>query len=223
LTEYITAPWTKLVPAPKLSLRELCLVEPLTVGFHAARRGEVGPGDIVAVIGAGTVGLGAIASSAHRGARVIAADIDEGKLALARKAGACETVNGNDEPLVEALVRRTGGDGPDVVIEAVGTPETFRAAVEAVAFTGRVVYIGYAKEPVTYETRLFVQKELDIRGSRNAVPDDFREVVDVLTRGAFPVEETITCVVPLEQTGEALREWSLNPGAFRKILVSVDA
>ncbi len=223
LTEYITAPWTKLVPAPKLSLRELCLVEPLTVGFHAARRGEVTAGDTVAVLGAGTVGLGAIASSAHRGARVIAVDIDDAKLALARKAGATDTVNSKNEPIVDALLRLTGGDGPDVVIEAVGTPDTFRAAVEAVAFTGRVVYIGYAKEPVTYETRLFVQKELDIRGSRNAVPEDFREVVEVLTRGAFPVEETITCVVPLEQTGEVLEQWSANPGAFSKILVNVSA
>lgn len=222
LTEYITAPWTKLVPAPELSLRELCLVEPLTVGFHAARRGEVTRGDVVAVIGAGTVGLGAIASSAHRGAHVIAADIDEGKLDLARKAGASETVNAGTAALVEELQRLTGGDGPDVVIEAVGTPGTFRAAVEAVAFTGRVVYIGYAKEPVSYETRLFVQKELDIRGSRNASPEDFREVVDVLSRRSFPVDETITCVVPLAETGAALEQWASNPGAFRKILVSVD-
>lgn len=223
LTEFITAPWTKLIPAPELSLRELCLVEPLTVGFHAARRGEVVRGDVVAVIGAGTVGLGAVASCAHRGACVIAVDIDDVKLGLARKAGASETVNAKSEPVVEALQRLTSGDGPDVVIEAVGSPDTFRAAVEAVAFTGRVVYIGYAKEPVSYETRLFVQKELDIRGSRNAIVDDFKEVVEVLTRGAFPVEETITCVVPLEQTGDVLTEWSANPGAFSKILVTVGA
>lgn len=223
LTEYIAVPWTKLISAPQLALRELCLVEPLTVGFHAARRGDVARGDVVAVIGAGTVGLGAVASCAHRGAHVIAIDIDDVKLGLARKAGAAETVNAKVEPVVEALQRLTGGDGPDVVIEAVGSAETFRAAVEAVAFTGRVVYIGYAKEPVSYETRLFVQKELDIRGSRNAILDDFREVVEVLSRGAFPVEQTITCVVPLERTGELLAQWSANPGAFSKILVNLDA
>jgi threonine dehydrogenase-like Zn-dependent dehydrogenase len=58
-----------------------------------------------------------------------------------------------------------------VIIEAVGMPQTFRSAVEEVAFTGKVVYIGCAKEPVSYETRLFVQKELDILGSRNAQPE----------------------------------------------------
>ena len=56
----------------------------------------------------------------------------------------------------------------------------FCAAVEEVAFTGRVVYIGYAKEPVSYETRLFVQKELDVLGSRNAQPEDFHAVVHLL-------------------------------------------
>jgi threonine dehydrogenase-like Zn-dependent dehydrogenase len=58
-----------------------------------------------------------------------------------------------------------------VIIEAVGMPQTFRSAVEEVAFTGKVVYIDYAKEPVSYETRLFVQKELDILGSRKAQPE----------------------------------------------------
>ena len=67
------------------------------------------------------------------------------------------------------MIALTDGLEPDVVIEAVGTPATFRMAVDEVAFTGRVVYIGYAKEPVEYETRLFVMKELDILGSRNAL------------------------------------------------------
>ena len=79
----------------------------------------------------------------------------------------------------------TEGRGPDVVIEAIGTPATFRSAVEEVAFTGRVVYIGYAKEPVSYETRLFVQKELDVLGSRNALPEDFRAVIQ--TRGSAEI------------------------------------
>lgn len=66
------------------------------------------------------------------------------------------------ESLHQRLAEITDGRGPDVIIEAVGTPETFRAAVEEVAYTCRVVYIGYAKQPVSYETKLFVQKQLDI-------------------------------------------------------------
>ena len=116
----------------------------------------------------------------------------------------------------------TGGRGPDVVIEAIGLPQTFRAAVEEVAFTGRVVYIGYAKEPVAYETRLFVQKELDILGSRNALPEDFREVIRMLEQHRFPVEEAVSVVVAMDEAPEMIRKWSENPAGFSKILVSLD-
>jgi threonine dehydrogenase-like Zn-dependent dehydrogenase len=99
---------------------------------------------------------------------------------------------------------------------------TFRAAVEEVAFTGRVVYIGYAKEPVEYETRLFVQKELDIRGSRNALPEDFRRVIEMLEAQKFPVAEAVSMSVPLEETPDVLRNWSENPAKFSKIMVNLD-
>jgi threonine dehydrogenase-like Zn-dependent dehydrogenase len=108
------------------------------------------------------------------------------------------------------------------MIEAVGTPETFRAAVEEVAFTGRVVYIGYAKEPVTYETKFFVQKELDIMGSRNALPENFREVIQMLEKHQFPMDEAISSIVPLEQAPEILKAWSANPGQFTKIMITLD-
>ena len=105
------------------------------------------------------------------------------------------------------------------MIEAIGLPTTFRTAVEEVAFTGRVVYIGYAKEPVAYETRFFVQKELDILGSRNALPEDFREVIRLLESGVFPVEDTVSAIVAPTEAAQALAEWSANSGRFTKIMV----
>jgi threonine dehydrogenase-like Zn-dependent dehydrogenase len=120
------------------------------------------------------------------------------------------------------LAELTGGEGPDVVIEAVGSADTFRAAVEMVAFTRRVVYIGYAKEPVTYETRLFVQKELNILGTRNALPEDFRQTIQMLEQHRFPVEAAISTIAPMDQTAELLRAWSAAPGRFRKIMITLD-
>ena len=108
------------------------------------------------------------------------------------------------------------------MIEAIGSPATFRAAVEEVAFTGRVVYIGYAKEPVSYQSRLFVQKELYILGSRNALPQDFHAVIKLLEAGKFPVDHAVSMVVPLQESGNALRSWSEGPSKFKKILVSLD-
>jgi threonine dehydrogenase-like Zn-dependent dehydrogenase len=108
-----------------------------------------------------------------------------------------------------------------VVIEAVGSPATYRAAVEHVGFTGRVVCIGYAKEDVSFPTRLFVQKELDIMGSRNATPRDFAAVTTYLRQGLFPVERVISVRAPLADAGAALQRWADQPAVVTKILVDV--
>jgi 2-desacetyl-2-hydroxyethyl bacteriochlorophyllide A dehydrogenase len=220
LTEFIVVPWEKLVRSEKLSLAGHALVEPLSVGFHAVERGRVTSADTVLVFGCGMIGLGAISGAALlRGARVIAVDVDDAKLALARKAGAAETVNSKSENLHDRIQALTNGDGPDVVIEAVGLPATFRAAVDEVAFAGRVVYIGYAKEPVSYETKYFVMKELDILGSRNATRQNFADVIHVLESGRYPMNETITRCVPFAEAGTALAEWAANPSRVTKIHV----
>jgi L-galactonate 5-dehydrogenase len=221
LTEYIVAPYGKLILAEGLGLRDLSLVEPLTVGYHAARRGRVTEADTVLVLGCGAVGLGAIAAAAFHGARVIAADVDDRKLELAKRAGAKEGVNTKTQNLSEAMQRMTEGLGPDVVIEAIGTPETFRQAVELAAFTGRVVYIGYAKDEVQYDSRLFVQKELDILGSRNALPEDFAGVIRMLSETAFPLEEMVSRVVALDDAPQALQDWYAAPATISKIVVEV--
>jgi threonine dehydrogenase-like Zn-dependent dehydrogenase len=220
LAEYLVMPAEKLYMA-NLTLKELCLVEPLTVGFHAVARGRVTTEDAVAIFGCGGVGLGAIAAAASRGARTIGIDLDDGKLRLARAAGANHTINTAREPLHERLAELTAGRGPDVVIEAIGLPHTF-LAVEEVAFTGRVVYIGYAKELVSYETRLFVQKELDILGSRNALPEDFHAAIRMLEERRFPVDDAVSSIVTLEQAPEALRSWSDDPVQIKKIMVRLD-
>ena len=221
LTEYIAVPWQKVYSSSRLTRRELALVEPLTVGFHAADRGRVGKKDTVAVFGCGAIGLGAIAGAAARGATVVAVDIDDGKLEIARKAGASHVINSAVQSVHGGLLD-VAERGPDVVIEAVGVPATFTSAVTEVAFAGRVVYIGYAKEPVAYDTRLFVQKELDILGSRNAL-GDFADVIKTLEKGSFPVDDMITRVVSLPEAGDALRAWQTDPPAFTKILVDLDA
>jgi 2-desacetyl-2-hydroxyethyl bacteriochlorophyllide A dehydrogenase len=220
LTEFIAVPASRLYRA-NLTLKELCLVEPLTVGFHAAARGRVAPEDVVAVIGCGGVGLGAVAGAAFRGATVIGIDLDDAKLDTARKAGAAHVINTSSSDLHAQLAELSSGRGPDVIIEAIGLPQTFRAAVEEVAFTGRVVYIGYAKEQVAYETRLFVQKELDIRGSRNALPEDFRDVIRMLESHRFPVEDAVTHQVPMDEAPGILEAWNREPAHFTKIMIEV--
>ena len=221
MTHYIAIHWQDLFISDRLSLKELALVEPLTVGFHAAARGRVSSQDRVAVIGCGIVGMGAIASAVNRGAEVIAIDIDDSKMDIAKKIGVAHTINTSREDLHEALMRITDGDGPDVIIEAVGNAMTYRSAVDEVAYTGRVVCIGYAKSPVEFNTGIFVRKEIEILGSRNCT-DEFPEVIAYLEAGKFPVEDVISKTVSLDDAGAALADWAADAKGITKIMVDID-
>lgn len=219
MRELIALPWEKVIPAGQLSPRTCALIEPMSVGFHAVNRAQVTDIDTVVVIGCGMVGMGAIVRSALRGATVIAADIDDEKLALAREMGATYAINTMTEDVHARLQEITSGFGPDVIIEAVGSPVTYNMAVNEVAFTGRVICIGYAKTEVSFQTKFFVQKELDIRGSRNAQPSDFRAVIHYLERGTCPVDRLISREVTPEEAPEAMQQWTETPGKVFRILV----
>lgn len=222
MCEYAVLPWQKIIPAAGISPRDCALIEPMSVGFHAVARGSVTDIDTVLVIGCGMVGMGAIVRAAMRGAVVIAADLDDDKLAIARTMGASYSINTRTEDLHSRLQEITNGFGPDVVIEAVGSPATYVAAVEEVAFTGRVVCIGYAKSEVSFQTKLFVQKELDIRGSRNALPSDFEAVIRYMQSSDVPTDKLISRIVKPEEAASAMKEWSEAPGKVFRILVKID-
>ncbi len=222
MCEYIALPWEKVIPAGGLSPRTCALIEPMSVGFHAVNRAQVTDIDTVMVIGCGMVGMGAIVRAAQRGATVIAADIDDEKLTLAKQMGASYAVNTKTEDVHARLLEMTSGFGPDVVIEAVGSVPTYQMAVNEVAFTGRVACIGYAKTEVSFQTKYFVQKELDIRGSRNAQPSDFRAVIRYLQRGTCPVDRLISNEVIPENALGAMEQWAANPGKVFRILVNFE-
>lgn len=221
MCEYVVLPWQKVIVDDQISARDLVLVEPLSVGFHAVSRGAVTDLDVVMVIGCGMIGTGAIIRAALRGARVIAVDLDREKLDLARQLGATDTIHSAEEDVQTRVMALTNGMGPDVVIEAVGSPATYRMAIDLVAFTGRVVCIGYAKAEILFETKYFVSKELDIRGSRNALPEDFRAVMAYIKRHKLPAS-LITAVYRPEEAGEALRYWAENRGNVLKIILTFE-
>lgn len=219
MTEYAVVPWQKIIVAEGLSPRDCALIEPMSVGFHAVSRAGVEDNEVVMVIGCGMVGLGAVVRASLRGAMVIAVDLDDKKLALAKHVGAAYVINSATENVHERVRQITDGMGADVVIEAVGSPATYVMAVDEVAFTGRVVCIGYAKSEVAFQTKLFVQKELDIRGSRNALLGDFRAVIQYMKSSDFPAESFVSRIIEPEEADVALNEWSVNPGKVFRILV----
>ncbi len=219
MREFITVPWQKLLLAEKLNELELAVVEPLTVGFHAIRRGRVEESDVVMVLGSGMIGTGAILAALQRGARVIAVDLDDQKLELAGTLGVRHLINPMQSDLHGKLARLTGGDGPDVVVEAAGSPDTYRAALNEVSYTGRMVCIGYTGREVPLDTGLFVRKEMDVLGSRNAAAEDFQAAVSYLEQGTFPLGRFITEKVKPGEAARAFKEWAAAPGCVMKILL----
>ena len=220
LAEELVLPAEKLMVNPGLPARHLALIEPLSVGFHAIERGKVAAGDVVAVIGCGMIGMGAIVAAVARGARVMAIDPSLPKRAVALKLGARLALDPAAGDVVARIMAETGGDGVDLAVEAVGLPATFTQAIDLACFGGRVVYIGYSKQDVTYDTKLFNLKELDIMGSRNALIGDFHAAAAFLGRIGSDADLLISRVFPFALADQALPYWDGDRDAL-KIMIAV--
>jgi threonine dehydrogenase-like Zn-dependent dehydrogenase len=220
LTKRIRIPYDKVFTNDILSLQELVLVEPLSVGYHGSNRGEVSETDTVLLIGCGTIGIGALCAAVRKGATVIALDIDDNKLENAKKFGATYLINSKKEDALSRIMELTRNEGVSVVIEAAGNPVTFVLALEAVSFAGRVISIGYSKEEVHFNSQLIVRKELTVYGSRNALRV-FPSVIQMFERKEKPYLSLISKIFTFEQSPEAFKFWDENPGMVSKVLIDV--
>jgi len=183
-----------------MSVEEGALVEPTSVATHALERAyepglphtreSFGIGKTVAVQGAGPIGLLACAAADHAGAgQVIALDVIDERLSLAREFGATDAVDVGDhddeDAFVDALKERTpGGVGPDVVVEAVGHPDAVRQGLRLARNAGTFVEVGHYADAGTTEINPtdVVQKELDIYGSLAYPPNQFETAISMLSR-----------------------------------------
>ena len=218
LAEELVVPSSKLIMNDTLPPRRLALVEPLSVGFHAVERGRIAAGDRVVVLGCGMIGMGAIIAAVAKGAQVLAVEPSGRKRGIAEAFGAVRTVDPVAEDIRAIVEAWTAGDGADVVMEAVGLPQTFTDAIDLACYAGRVVYIGYSKSPVTYDTKFFNLKELDIMGSRNALTDDFRAVVAHLDLLGDKADMLISKIFPFAEAEAALPYWYGNADVLKVII-----
>ena len=220
LTERISVPFDKVFVSKTLSLHELALVEPMSVGYHGANRGQVCETDTVLLLGCGTIGMGALVAAVRKGARVIALDIDDSKLEQAKKFGAAETINSLKVDALATIMQLTQNEGVSVAIEAAGNQATYKLALDAVCFAGRIVFIGYPKKEVSFEAPLLVRKEVNMYGSRNALRV-FPSVITMFEKKEFPFTDMITKIFPFAQTADAFKFWDENTGKVSKILIEL--
>jgi 2-desacetyl-2-hydroxyethyl bacteriochlorophyllide A dehydrogenase len=181
------------------------LVEPFSCGYHAIlRAGDVDAADTVAVLGAGPIGLGVVAAANGRGARVIVAEPNPDRAALAHRLGAEVSLDPTDEGFVAAVHEHTDGRGADVVIEASGNPAAMAAALDVAAFRGRLVNVGIdVGGSAPTRLGLIQSKERCVRGIIGS-PGVWPRTLRFLARTGIDLSPLVTATVPLAEADKAV-------------------
>lgn len=218
--EYFVVPVERLYDSKGLDLKKLALVEPFCISYHAVKRGHIKAGENVLVVGAGTIGIFAAIAAMDCGANVYISDVQQSRLDLAKSFGVKGIINSSEVNLQDEVLRITKGNGFDCAIECVGFPSTFMDCFDACAFRGRLVLVGIGKQRLDFDYTKIQTKELDIFGSRNALPDDFREVIDKFLDDKYEVDRIISDVRNIDEAESAFVDLSKNPGEFLKILIN---
>lgn len=212
MSEWMTVPADHLVKTKGLTLDQSAMIEPLSIGAHAVRRAAIQKGEYALVIGAGPIGLGVMAFAKNQGAKVIAMDVNDERLAFAREwANIDETVNALEQPL-EKLAELTNGEMPTVVFDATGNAKSMTDAFNYPAHGGKLIFVGLVKTDITFHDPDFHAKELTLMGSRNATREDFQYVVNALNEGLVDLRKYITHRTHFDHMIEQFEGW-LNPEA----------
>jgi L-iditol 2-dehydrogenase len=207
--EFVAVPWWIVSKIPdELSFVNAALLEPASIGTHAANRARISKDDTVVVIGAGTIGLFILQGARlHGAAQVIAVDINDFRLDLAKKLGADVLINPLKLDLSETILQETDGKGANVTLEAVGYAKTFANAVAVTRMGGHIVAVGNLEKKAEFDLQQLVAKEHTFIGSY-ASSGEFRDCIELVASGKINVEPLISDVLPLKE----------GPGAFDRLL-----
>ncbi len=212
MRERMTVPIGHLIHTKGLTLDQSAVLEPLSIGAHAVRRAELKLGETVLVIGAGPIGLGVMAFANYQGAKVIAMDIHDQRLAFCKEwAHVDETIHALHDPK-SRLEDITDGDYPTVVFDATGNVHSMSQSFQWVAHGGKLVYVGLVKADISFHDPEFHKREMTLLGSRNATEEDFDTVLHALRQGNIDVDRFITHRAPFDKMIDSFEAW-LNPEA----------
>lgn len=202
-----------------LSFRHAALIEPLTIGLHGTFRANVKKGDIVAVTGAGPIGILASFAVLSKGATPVIMDVLQDRLDYALSLGIPYAFN-NSQGGFDSYIEKEFGHLADKMIECTGAPFILANMHDYVRHGGCIALVGWPKAPVTINTVRCMQKELDIHPSRNS-NKLFPEATRLIATGFVPVERMITKTVSLEDTEETIKDMIKNPADYVKVVVEI--
>ncbi len=213
MVEYFSVPTYALVPGEGLGFDELALVEPLAIGAHAIARANVQPGESVLVIGAGPIGIGIMEFARIAGARVIAMDINENRLAFCKNNLDVDyMVNASDPDASGQVQDMTNGDWPQVVIDATGNVHAINNAFRYISHGGRYVLVGLQKGDISFSHPEFHKREATLMSSRNATQKDFEYVISCINKRLINPSNYITHRTTFDDISKQFDSW-LNPAS----------
>ncbi|SFW76933.1 zinc-binding alcohol dehydrogenase family protein [Chitinophaga sancti] len=211
MAEYLSVPSSSLIHGEGLSMEALALVEPLAIGAHGVRRAAVSPGEFVLVIGAGPIGLGIMEFARIAGGKVIAMDINEGRLQFCKdKLKVSHTINPTTADVMSVLQEITNGDMPTVVIDATGSQKAINNGFQYMAHGARYVLVGLQKGEISVSHPEFHKREATLMSSRNATREDFEHVIKNMKNGEVDPVTYITHRVKFEAVKKEFNSW-LDP------------
>ena len=209
--EYLKTPGVNLCKVPDhVPLEQACILgDAVATSYHAiTKRAQVRPGTTLALIGVGGVGLHALQMAKMAGGWVIAVDVHDARLELARTLGADAVVDARSGPFHEAVRKLTDGQGVDVVLEFVANQQTLPSSYRSVKRAGRLVFVGYTPElPMSVMPHELVRNELEIVGSRANSKQELQETMDLVAGGRIkPIVDRVFPLTEIEEAFAALRE-----------------
>lgn len=180
-------------------------IEPLACGIHAVERGEIQLDDVVVIAGVGPLGIGMVAAARLKNPRLlIALDMSDARLEIARQCGADLTLNPGETDVIDEVLRLTDGYGCDVYIEATGYPPAVEQGLHMLRKLGTFVEFSVMREPVTVDwTIIGDTKELNIHGAHLS-PYTYPTAIRMLEQGLLPMDRIITHQLPLSQFHEGM-------------------
>jgi L-iditol 2-dehydrogenase len=198
--EFVTVPTRILYPLPdSLSFQKAAMIEAISVGVHAVAITPIALNDTVTVVGAGMIGLLTLQAAKLAGARrIIAVDVDDGRLATAKSLGATHTVNAKKDDAIQAIREITGGRGADVAFECVGTAVTVGSAIESTRKGGTVTLVGNLAPKIEFPLQSVVTRQIRIQGSC-ASAGEIPACIDLLDSGAIQVDPMLSAFASIEE------------------------
>lgn len=222
MVEYLSVPSYSLVHGEGLTFNELALIEPLAIGAHGVRRANIQEGEFVLIVGAGPIGLGTMKFAQIAGAKVIALDIDEKRLAFCReKLNIGHTINALLPNVTERLMEITNAEMPTVVIDATGSLKAINNSFKYMAHGARYVLIGLQKGEVCFSHPEFHKREATLMSSRNATRADFELVISTMKKKEVDPETFITHEVLFENVKDEFEQWLDPENGVIKVMVQM--